>query len=192
MVFSEGLVVFPCEEDSLFAILQSRVHEVWVRFFASSLEERLRYSPSDCFETFPLPENWRTDAALETAGRACNEFRRELMKGKKQGLTKTYNRFHDRMAHSADIQELQRLHGEMDRAVLHAYGWDGIDTTCDFLPDRPIEDDDTKVPWRYRWSDDVRDDVLARLLVLNQERPGTGAARTGQDENEEGDEEDGE
>ncbi|MCX5946601.1 MAG: hypothetical protein NTZ53_15190 [Cyanobacteria bacterium] len=27
-----------------------------------------------------------------------------------------------------------------------------------------------KFPWRYRWPDDVRDDVLARLLALNAER----------------------
>ncbi len=27
-----------------------------------------------------------------------------------------------------------------------------------------------KFPWRYRWPDDVRDDVLARLLALNTER----------------------
>lgn len=27
-----------------------------------------------------------------------------------------------------------------------------------------------KKPWRYRWPDEVRDEVLARLLALNQER----------------------
>jgi hypothetical protein len=27
-----------------------------------------------------------------------------------------------------------------------------------------------KFPWRYRWPDDVREDVLARLLALNAER----------------------
>ena len=26
-----------------------------------------------------------------------------------------------------------------------------------------------KFPWRYRWPDDVREDVLARLLALNAE-----------------------
>ena len=29
-----------------------------------------------------------------------------------------------------------------------------------------------KFPWRYRWPDDVRDDVLARSLALNAERYG--------------------
>lgn len=27
-----------------------------------------------------------------------------------------------------------------------------------------------KLPWRYRWPESVRDDVLARLLALNAER----------------------
>ena len=27
-----------------------------------------------------------------------------------------------------------------------------------------------KLPWRYRWPDEVRDEVLARLLALNAER----------------------
>ena len=27
-----------------------------------------------------------------------------------------------------------------------------------------------RLPWRYRWHDDARDDVLARLLKLNAER----------------------
>lgn len=27
-----------------------------------------------------------------------------------------------------------------------------------------------KKPWRYRWSDEFRDEVLARLLALNKER----------------------
>jgi hypothetical protein len=27
-----------------------------------------------------------------------------------------------------------------------------------------------KKPWRYRWPDDFRDEVLARLLALNKER----------------------
>ena len=27
-----------------------------------------------------------------------------------------------------------------------------------------------KLPWRYRWRPEVRDEVLARLLLLNKER----------------------
>lgn len=56
MVYSEQLVVVASSEYRVFCLLQSKVHEVWTRFFSSSLEDRLRYTPSDCFETFPFPE----------------------------------------------------------------------------------------------------------------------------------------
>ena len=38
-----------------------------------------RYSPSDCFETFPFPDGWETDPTLEAAGQAYYEFRASLM-----------------------------------------------------------------------------------------------------------------
>ena len=47
--------VFALDTFAAFASLQSRPHEVWARFFGSSLKDRLRYTPSDCFETFPFP-----------------------------------------------------------------------------------------------------------------------------------------
>jgi hypothetical protein len=127
-----------------------------------------------------------------------------------EGLTSTYNRFHDPAETSPELLELRRLHGEMDQAVLEAYGWSDVPPACDFgldyldieedaqLPDALQERIDSgelflweagealdfqgqlqacaaitgrrKLPWRYRWPDDVRDDVLARLLALNTER----------------------
>ena len=96
-----------------------------------------------------------------------------------EGLTKTYNRFHDPNETSADIARLRDLHAAMDRAALDAYGWNDLQPICKFLLDYDDEDDETeeptrgrgrKKPWRYRWSDEVRDDVLARLLELNKKR----------------------
>lgn len=65
----------------------------------------------------------------------------------------------------------------MDRAVLDAYGWTDLRPDCEFLLDYAAEetDDDTgtrrrEKPWRYRWPGELRGEVLARLLVLNQAR----------------------
>ena len=64
----------------------------------------------------------------------------------------------------------------MDRAVLDAYGWTNLQPVCDFFPEFDDEDEDEeestrkKKRFRYRWPDEIRDDVLARLLVLNQQR----------------------
>ena len=59
IIFAESLVVFASEEQAFFSLLQSRVHEVWARFFASSMKDDLRYTPSDCFRTFPFPSELR-------------------------------------------------------------------------------------------------------------------------------------
>jgi hypothetical protein len=64
----------------------------------------------------------------------------------------------------------------MDRAVLDAYGWTDLVPACEFLLDYEEDEDEDngssrrKKPWRYRWPDDFRDEVLARLLELNKER----------------------
>lgn len=178
-VFSEQLVVVAWENFSLLALLQSRPHEVWGRFFSGSLEDRLRYAPSDCFETFPFPAEWEMDATLEAAGQEYYEFRAALMVAKNEGLTRTYNRFHDPEETDPDIHRLRELHAALDHAVLTAYGWSDLLesglTTCEFLPDyfdEPEEEGGDPVPKsiRYRWPDATRDEVLARLLKLNAER----------------------
>jgi hypothetical protein len=161
------------ESFASFAALQSQVHEVWARFFASSLEDRLRYTASDCFETFPFPQNWETQSGLETAGTRYYEFRAALMLRNDEGLTKTYNRFHNPDERGPGILTLRDHHAAMDRAVLDAYGWRDIPTECEFLLDYEIDEDewgDKQKPWRYRWPDHVQDEVLARLLKLNAER----------------------
>ena len=169
--------VFAIEKYSSFCVLQSRSHEIWTRFFGSSLEDRLRYTASDCFETFPFPENWETNSIVETAGKTYYEYRAALMVRNNQGLTDTYNRFHDPDERHPDILQLRLLHAQMDRAVLDAYGWTDISTECTFLLDYEDEEDDEntskrqkKKPWRYRWPEEIHDEVLARLLELNQQR----------------------
>ena len=132
-----------------------------------------RYTPTDCFETFPFHKSWETHPALEIAGKAYYEFRAALMVNNNEGLTKTYNRFHDPDERDTEIVKLRELHTAMDRAVLAAYGWSDISTDCEFLLDYEIDEEewgDKKKPYRYRWPDEVRDEVLARLLELNAER----------------------
>jgi hypothetical protein len=152
------------------------------------MKDDLNYSPSNCFETFPFPwVGWPTEEevaeggrwhGLEQVGEAYHRFRAERMVSSDEGLTETYNRFHDPEETSPEIQQLRELHARMDRAVLDAYGWTDIPTDCAFLLDHQDEEEDEddgkkrrkKKPWRYRWPDEVRDEVLARLLELNLRR----------------------
>jgi len=176
-VFSHALNVFALHSMASFCVLQSRTHDLWARFFGSSMKDDLRYTPSDCFETFPFPTSFETDAQLEAAGQTYYDFRATLMVQNNEGLTKTYNRFHDPNERSPDILKLCELHAAMDRAVLDAYGWTDLKPTCEFLLDYEEEADEEestgrqrKKPWRYRWPDEFRDEVLARLLELNKKR----------------------
>ena len=91
-----------------------------------------------------------------------------------EGLTTTYNRFHDPDEQDPRVAELRKLHEEMDRAVLRAYGWNNLpDIRCDFILDYEVDEEEVgrkKKPWRYRWPDEIRDEVLMRLLALNRDR----------------------
>jgi hypothetical protein len=173
MVYSHKLNVFALESYTALALLQSHIHEIWAWFFSSTMKDDLNYSPSDCFETFPFPNNWEADSTLESIGKTYYEFRAVLMVHNNKGLTDTYNRFHDPDETDPEILKLRELHIQMDRAVLDAYGWQDISTDCKFLLDYEEEDDSSskrKKPWRYRWPEEVHDEVLARLLIVNQER----------------------
>jgi hypothetical protein len=169
-VYSEQLVVLAFANFAPFAALQSRAHEVWTRFFASTLEDRLRYTPSDCFATFPFPPDFETSAELEAAGQAYHDHRAALMIERNEGLTKTYNRFHNRAETSADIVRLRELHTAMDGAVLRAYGWDELADTAHAGHLDETNEDDHKYQGRFFWPAAFRDEILARLLELNAKR----------------------
>jgi hypothetical protein len=169
MIYALTLVVFALPQNSAFACLQSRVHEVWARFLGSSMKDDLRYTPSDCFSTFPFPFGWENGEALDKPAAEYYQFRAALMVRNDEGLTKTYNRFHDRYETSSDIDRLRLLHDKMDRAVLDSYGWSDIQPRCEFVPIYEDEDGETiaEKRCRYRWPDEIRDEVLARLIALN-------------------------
>lgn len=193
IVYAESLVVFAFSDFAPFAILQSRTHELWARFFSSSMKDDLRYAPSDCFRTFPFPPGVETDAALEAAGAACHDHRAALMVARGEGLTKTYNRFHDRAERSADIARLRELHAQMDVAVLRAYGWDDLAARAqpEFIEQDADEGKQAKT--RLDWPPEFKDEVLARLLALNAERAEAerAAGLTASDEDEEDQDDDG-
>jgi len=158
-VYAMMTIIVASDEWCDFALLSSSVHEVLVRKYASTLETLLRYTPTDCFETFPFPTDLR---GLETIGEQYHEYRRQIMLARQEGLTATYNRFHNPDEHSADIVRLRELHVEMDRAVAAAYGWQDINLGHGFHQ--------TAQGIRFTISEDARREVLARLLKLNHER----------------------
>jgi hypothetical protein len=176
-VFANRVVVFAFDDDYHYAVLQSTIHEIWTRKYSSTLESRLNYSPTDCFDTFAFPPleyeqmangEWRLEQMPQAfqlaaqAGAAYHEHRRQVMLSRQLGLTKTYNLFHNPACQDADILRLRELHAEMDRAILACYGWDDIDPGHDFYQN-------DRGQTRYTLSPEARREVLARLVELNLE-----------------------
>jgi hypothetical protein len=174
-VFDQKLVVFALPRFASFAVLHFRGHEGWALFFGSSMKDDPVYTPTDCFDTFAFPDSGGNLDDLDVAGRAYYEHRAAVMLANNEGLTKTYDRFHDPDERRPEILKLRELHDAMDRAVLDAYGWTDIRPHCVFIPVYELEEGDEttsrrKKPWRFRWPDEIHDEVLARLLILNAER----------------------
>jgi hypothetical protein len=186
-VYSHTTVIFPLSRYQDFAALQARAHQLWAGFFGPTMKDDLRYTPSDCFETFPFPYKWeQASPELEEAGRRYYERRAEVLREGQIGLTTLYNKFHDPEEEGAEIVELRGLHAAMDEAVLRAYGWweelvaeHGVEgrLPVEFLLEWEEDEEDEggkskkkKKPYRLRWPDALRDEVLARLLKLNEAR----------------------
>ncbi len=51
----QALITFARADDTTFGLLHSRFHELWSLRMGTSLEDRPRYTPTTCFETFPFP-----------------------------------------------------------------------------------------------------------------------------------------
>lgn len=186
-VFTDALYVLTTDRWDLYSVVQSTLHEVWARKYSGALETRLRYSPSDCFETFPFPEFiWQVpNSALADIGERYHEHRRTLMRQLWLGLTDIYNLFHTRdltpelvakvskkskeeaALGYRSLLKLRELHQELDESVRDAYGWQDLKLDHDFYEVETLPENDRV---RYTISPTARKEVLRRLLALNHDR----------------------
>jgi len=111
--------VFAFDDDYSMGVLTSSVHGAWAHSEKSTLEDRPRYTPTSCFETFPWPQP--DDRVCEKVGDIAKrliECRQAICVKSEIGLTKLYNQV-DEGAWS----ELRDLHRSLDEVVVRAYGW---------------------------------------------------------------------
>jgi hypothetical protein len=158
IVFAHRVAVFAFEDDASFGLVSSGVHWWWAVTYSSTLETRVNYSPTDCFETFAPPE--LTDE-VGRLGEQLHAHRSALMLDRQEGLTKTYNRVHDPDERADDITRLREIHVELDYAVRDAYRWN-FDLGHEFH--------ETKFGTRFTFAPGPRQEVLDCLLELNQAR----------------------
>lgn len=164
-VYAMMTVVFAFDKYQAFALLQSNFHETWARTYASTMKQDLRYTPSNIFENFPFPEKIES---LEGLGEAYHQARQVIMLNRQEGLTATYNRFHDPEETAEDIVMLRGLHKQMDERVAEAYGWASTGSATDLDLGHGFHE--TAQGVRYTISEPARRKVLTRLLQLNHRR----------------------
>ena len=163
------LFIFGLPHYYHFGVLQSAVHEYWAWERGATLEDRLAYTNTTIFETFPFPY---VDGGK---GRPPHQYDPRIVPQTKEakqvakvaeelyttrqaacislnlGLTKLYNYIKGKSPlsnlsaeHQEIIQELQSLHEQLNDAVNKCYGWPA-----------------------GTWRDD--NEVLKRLLEMNRE-----------------------
>ena len=161
-IYNQKVVIFAFDDASYFSVMQSAFHVEWTWQFSSTLGKGLSYATSDCFDNFPFPELQASPPNLQFTGEAYHKHRRQIMLARQEGLTKTYNRFHNPEESAADIAQLRELHIEMDQVVAVTYGWDDLSLDHDFY--------ETPQGIRFTISESARREVLSRLLELNHQR----------------------
>uniref|UniRef100_B8HYW6 site-specific DNA-methyltransferase (adenine-specific) n=1 Tax=Cyanothece sp. (strain PCC 7425 / ATCC 29141) TaxID=395961 RepID=B8HYW6_CYAP4 len=167
VVLDQSIIVFASEQFSFFCFLASSLHYWWVIKYGTPMRTDARYSVTRCFETFPFPTSDASALSikfsiLDTIGETYYTERQAVMLERQEGLTKTYNRFHDPNESASDIEKLRLLHIEMDQAVAAAYGWQDLDLNHGFHQ--------TKQGLRFTISESARREILDRLLELNHQR----------------------
>jgi hypothetical protein len=166
-IFNQKTKIVFADEDSVFAILQSTIHDVWARWRSGSRGAgSIAYSTSKALATFPLPEH-ANDHVVAAAGRQYLGTRQAAFEALSIGPTQLYNRFHSENECDPHIERLRALRRDMDAAVAVAYGWDDLDLGHGFH-EAPYLAENDRV--RFTISEAARVEILRRLSELNGQR----------------------
>ncbi len=159
--FAHGIKLFLDDRSSMLGVLQSSLHYWWAASVSSSFRRYVRYSTSTSFDTFPFSEAALSSEKVASAADKLVECRQRVVYANGIGPTDLYNRISDFNNHDEEITELRGLLTNLDEAVARAYGWDDIDLKYDF--------EETAQGVRFTITEEVRTELLQRLLSLNNE-----------------------
>lgn len=112
VVISDSAFAIYDAEKWLFALLTSRMHNLWVRAVGGSLETRIRYSATLCYNTFPFPK--LTTAEKEELERHAQNILNIRDENFDMTLGEMYNP-------ETMPEELREAHHQLDLAVERIY-----------------------------------------------------------------------
>ncbi|MFI8950098.1 Eco57I restriction-modification methylase domain-containing protein [Streptomyces sp. NPDC053750] len=174
-VLSDALAVIASDEPSDLAMLSSAIHYWWAIDRASTMKGDLRYTSTEIFETLVCPE---ATSRLDRLGVSLDAHRRNLMNTRGIGITDTYSLVHSCDCQDEDIAELRRIHEEIDKATIDAYGWrDLLDDSGQTPPADPSHETyalehgfhETDQGTRYTIGLLARTEIIDRLRQLNHQ-----------------------
>lgn len=158
VVFSNAVAVIVSDADAMYAVLQSSIHIAFLELNASKMRTDIRYTPSDCLLTFPLPP---LTTQLQLTGERLFAAKASAMRSRNVGLT-TLSKLVNSPVETGDCDGIRALQILNDIENLNAYGWNDIELGHGFH--------ETPQGTRFTISPEARKEVLRRLLKLNHER----------------------
>jgi hypothetical protein len=154
------LIAIGTDDATNLGVLSSHIHVVWTLAQGGTLEDRPRYTKSQCFDPFPFPDtnNIQKQKIRVVAEELDAHRKRVLAEHAHLTLTGLYNVL-EKLRSGTKPDELD----EHDRKIFD----DGLVLIMKELHDRL----DAAVAEAYGWPADLSDDeILARLVALNKER----------------------
>lgn len=181
-VIDQTVVLFASDSYGLLSVISSAPHQIWILARGLTLGKAPRYTPSDVFDTFPLPT---ISPALDDLGKLLESERREIMLRRTIGITQLYKRINDPQVDfrlDKDVERLRAIHTEIDVAVMSAYGWSDVPLNHGFHTYRQMT--------RWTVCPEARVEILDRLLEENHRRAVLqGEAAPAASDDDEGDDE---
>nr|WP_245479459.1 DNA methyltransferase [Hansschlegelia zhihuaiae] len=138
VILADNMLIVVADNDAAtLAVLSSSVHRVWTSASGGSLEDRPRYTKSQCFDPFPFPDpSPALRASLAAAGEELDALRKSVQAEHPDiTLTALYNVLEKLRAGAALTTKeesvktrglvliLKELHDAIDRLTHDAYGW---------------------------------------------------------------------
>lgn len=160
-VFSHALGVITNGDYYSFGFLNSYFHEIWSWKYSSTLgHATLRYSGTDCFETFPFPDT--NESKISYLSEIFDASVKSYLIENNIGLTSFINDFHSIDNTNKLMSSIRSQYCAINLEISNLYKWDFENLDFDF--------NESKLGLRYSIRNTIKEEVLDRLLELNHKR----------------------
>lgn len=133
VVLNSANVVFDAE-PYIFALISSKIHNIWVKAVAGKLENRIRYTSGVCYNSFPFPDisNNQKEEITDLAFNILDE--------REQHSEKTLAQLYDPDKMPQDLKE---AHHQLDLAIEKCYR------------NKPFENDEERLEYLFKMYEEM-------------------------------------